>query len=73
MEKKKRKKSAYGAECAVLSALDEGLVVGVDIGVGNVSCASTPVIGIVFPDDGAETECMGDGTDTVVDITKGRL
>lgn len=66
-------KSAYGAKGAILSTCDEGLVVGVDVCVGDISGTSTPVIGVVLPDDGAETEGMGDGTDTVVDVTKGGL
>lgn len=53
--------------------MDEGLVVGIHVGVGDVSGTSTPVVGIVLPDDGAEAEGMGKGTDTVVDVTKRRL
>lgn len=56
-----------------MSTCYEGLVVGVDVCVGDISGTSTPVIGVVLPDDGAETEGMGDGTDTVVDVTKGGL
>lgn len=52
---------------------NEGLVVGVDVCIGDVAGSSTPVIGVVLPDDGAETEGMSDGTDTVVNVTKGRL
>ena len=66
-------KSAYGAKSAILSTCYEGLVVSVDVCVGDISGTSTPVIGVVLPDDGAETEGMGDGTDTVVDVTKGGL
>ena len=64
---------AYSAKGAVLSTCDESLVVGVDVSIGDVSGTSTPVIGVVLPDDGAETQGMGDGTNTVVDVTKGRL
>lgn len=67
------KDGPYGAKCAVGSTGDEGFVVGVDVGIGDVAGSSAPVVGVVLPDDGAETECMSDGTDTVVDVTKGRL
>lgn len=68
-----RKREAHGVKGAILSACDKGLVVGINGGCGDVSGTSTPVIGVVLPYDGAETEGMRDGTDAVVDVTKGRL
>jgi len=56
-----------------LSACDESLVIGIDGSRGDVSGTSPPVIGVVLPYDGAETQRMRDGTDTIVDVTKGRL
>ena len=64
---------SYGAKGAILGACNESLVVGIDVGIGDVGRSSTPVIRVVLPDDGAETKCVSDGTDTVVDVTKGRL
>lgn len=56
-----------------MSAGNEGLVVGIHVGSGDVSRSCTPVVRVVLPDDGAETEGIGDPTNTVVDVTKGRL
>lgn len=67
------KGGTYGAESAVLGTGNESLVVGIYVGSGDVACSGTPVIRVVLPDDGAETKGMSDGTDTVVDVTKGRL
>lgn len=63
----------YGTKGAVLGACDEGLVVAIDGGCGNVSCAYTPVVGVIRPNDGAETKGMSDCTDAVVDVAKRRL
>lgn len=67
------KDRAYGVKRAVLGTGNEGIIVGVDVGIGDVADSSTPVIGVVLPDDGAETKGMSDGTNTVVDVTKRRL
>lgn len=62
----------YAVEGTVLSACDEVLVVGVHLRGGDVGRADLPVIGVVAPEDGAEPETLGDGTDTVISVTERR-
>ena len=64
---------AYGVKGALLGKCDEGLVVGIDVCVGVASSTSFPVIGVVTPQDVAETKGLGDRTDTVVNVAIGRL
>jgi len=64
---------AYSVKGALLGSCDEGLVVDIDVCVGDVSGTSTPVTGVVTPQDVAETKGLGDGADTVVDVAIGRL
>ena len=64
---------AYSTIGAITSARNEIFIVGVDVRVGDVGRSSTPIVGVILPDDGAKTKCMGNGTHTVINITKGRL
>ena len=63
---------ALRAERPVLRGGDQGLVVGVDVRVGDVARARAPVVRVVFPDDRAQVEGLGDVPDPVVDVAVGR-
>ena len=65
--------ASYIIKSTVLGALNQGLIVAVDILSGDIACADTPVVGIVLPNDGAETKRVSNGANTVVDVTKRRL
>lgn len=60
-------------ERPILCPGNEGLVVGINLGRGNVSRLFLPVEGVILPDDGTETESLSDGTNTVINVSKGRL
>ena len=64
---------AYSTKGAITSERNEIFIVGVDVSVGDIASSSSPIVGVILPDDGAKTKCMGNSTHTVINVTIGRL
>jgi hypothetical protein len=52
---------------------NEGLIVLVDISNSDVIGAFSPIVGIVFPNNCAQAQRVGNGPDPIVNIAEGRL
>lgn len=73
MDGDRSRESIYGSKGAILCTSNEVLVILVNISRSNVTSACTPIVGVIFPDDCAQAQCMSDGPDSIVDIAEGWL
>lgn len=69
----KSREGIYGSKGAILCTSNEVLVILVDISRGDVTSACTPIVGVILPYYRAQTQCMSNGPDPIVDIAEGWL
>ena len=62
----------YAVKGTVFGSCDEVLVVGVDLGGGDIGRAHLPIVRVVAPENGAKSETLGNGADTVISVTERR-